>query len=99
MKISGFAGQLYPGARSNLRVKVENGSGRAIAVTRIWARAGSGAAGCSERTLRIGGFTGRRLVGADRTWRLRIPIAMRTWTGDACQGARYPLVFFFKARP
>ena len=98
VKISGFVRALHPGAHSRLRVKAENESARAVAITRIWARAGRGAPGCPSRTLRIGGFTGRRLVGSGRTWRLRIPIAMRPWAGDACQGASYPLFFFYRAR-
>src|SRR3954471_21209945 len=40
VKISGYTGSLYPGANSQLQVKVENGFGRAVAITRIWARAG-----------------------------------------------------------
>src|SRR3954467_13495664 len=52
VKVSGYAGSLYPGVNSQLRVRVENGSGRALAVTRIWARAGRGAVGCPASTLR-----------------------------------------------
>ena len=97
LSVSGFAVGLYPGFRTSMKVKVQNGGPRVTTVTRIRVTVGSGASGCPGRTLRVGGFTGSRRVGSGRTWRLWIPVAMRVSAGDACQGARYPLLFVYTA--
>ena len=97
LRISGFATGLYPGFWTGLRTRVKNNGGHAIAVKRIWVRVLGAGRGCPSRTLRVGRFKGRRLVGAGRTWRLDIPIAMLASAGEACQGARYPLIFFYRA--
>ena len=96
VRISGFANGLAPGKSSWLFIKARNHSSRAVAITRIWVKATSGGEGCPARTLSISRFKGRKLVGAHRTWRLALPILMTASASDACQGARYPLIFIYR---
>ena len=98
VEITGYARGLYPGASTYLLTRITNRSTRAVAITRIWVRIGRGAPGCPARSLSAGRYRGLRLVGAGRTWRVRIPVAMSTYAGEACQGARYPVLFFFRQR-
>jgi hypothetical protein len=98
VEITGYARGLYPGASTYLLTKVTNRSSRAVSITRVWVRIGRGAPGCPSRTLRAGRYRGQRLVGAGRTWLVRIPVVMSLDAGGSCQGARYPVLFFFRER-
>jgi hypothetical protein len=97
LKISGHVKGLYPGASSQLTVKVKNRFPFALRVRSIWAVAGDGARFCSGENLRVRGRRRPLRIPAHRSRRVDLGIALASTASSFCQGARFPLRFGARA--
>ena len=85
---------LFPGGAERLVLTVTNPNSFEIVVRSITVDARAANDGCGARNLVTSDFTGPPLyVPRDGTRQVRVPISMRPNSADACQGARFPLVF------
>jgi hypothetical protein len=96
VRLSGHVKELYPGIRRHIRVEVRNRSRHPVKLRSVGVRVRPASPGCSAGNLVAGRYHGSRKVPAHHTKRVGLPIAMRTRAPDACQGARFGLLF--KAR-
>ena len=92
-RIHGRVSGLVPGVRTTMNVRIRNPLPSAIEVSRIRARAGTATQGCLGRNVAIRGFRGTRRVPAGGRIRIPIRIRLRRTAPDACQAARFPVVF------
>jgi hypothetical protein len=91
--LSGHVSGLYPGARRRLTIVIRNHSRRPLRIRSVTARVRDAGPACRGRNLRISRFRGRLRLRARRARRIAVTVLMRPDAPDACQGARFPLVF------
>ncbi len=100
-EIAGSVSGLYPGARADLPLKLENGSNVAIRVQSLTVTAGDARPGCGAASLAFGPtYTPREVtlqtnihIPARGEGFTTIPISLLPTAGDACQLATFPLTY------
>ncbi len=91
VRVTGHVTGLVPGASAHLRGRVRNRTGDPLRVVWVKARVRSASPACDRVNVRTKRIRPRYVVAAHATRRLRIPVRMKAWAPDACQGALFPL--------
>jgi hypothetical protein len=92
-RLRGHVTGMYPGRHRRLVVQISNPQRRAIVVTSITATVGRAVIGCKGSNIRVRRFVGAKRVPARGRARVRLRVRMLRTAPDACEGARFPVVF------
>jgi hypothetical protein len=91
LTFEGKAKHLYPGAHTDLRVRVHNRSHSEFILRSLRTNVRSGAEGCDRSNLKTGKLRRPKTVPAEGNLKLRVPVTMVLQAPDECQGVRFPL--------
>ena len=92
-RLRGHVKGMYPGRHRRLVVQISNPQRRAIVVTSITATVGRAVTGCKGSNIRVRRFAGAKRVPARGHAKVRLRVRMLSRAPDACEDARFPVVF------
>jgi hypothetical protein len=93
-RISGHVTDLYPGARTRMRLALRNPNPYAIRVTRIRTSVKVPArSSCPARSIKVTRFTGSRRIAPRAAVRVKVNVSMRAKVPNTCAGQRYRLTY------
>jgi hypothetical protein len=95
--VKGHVKGLYPGLVRQLRLRITNPNAFPIRVRSVTVKVQSKTASCPSKVLKVRKFAGAKRLGARRSANVKVQIRMRPTATDACQGARFRLVYGGKA--
>ncbi|MGB7804597.1 MAG: hypothetical protein WBM72_03245 [Actinomycetota bacterium] len=88
---------LYPGSSKPLKLRLTNPNDAPISVKLVTVKARSTTVSCPSSAVKATKFKGNRRIGAHRTAKIKVKIRMKATTPDACQGAKFRLIYGGKA--
>jgi hypothetical protein len=95
--VKGKVKGLYPGSSKALKLRVTNPNDAPITVKLVTVKVRSTTVACPSSAVKATKFKGNKRVGAHRTTKIKVKIRMKATTPDACQGARFRLIYGGKA--
>jgi hypothetical protein len=97
--VRGHVRGLYPGARKRIRVVVRNRANMVVLLDGLYVRVTDASASCAAANVRVRRFRGSKPIPAGGHRRFRLRVRMRASAPNACQGARFPLMFTTRIAP
>ena len=95
--VKGKVKGLYPGSSKPLKLRLTNPNDAPIAVKLVTVKVRSTTASCPSSAIKATKFKGNKRIGAHRTAKVKVKIRMKATTPDACQGAKFRLIYGGKA--
>ncbi len=95
--VKGKVKGLYPGSSKPLKLRLTNPNDAAIAVKLVTVKVRSTTVSCPSSAIKATKFKGNKRIGAHRTAKIKVKIRMKAATPDACQGAKFRLIYGGKA--
>ena len=95
--VKGKVKGLYPGSSKPLTLRITNPNAAPIAVKLVTVKVRSTTVSCPSSAVKATKFHGNKRIGAHRTAKVKLKIRMKATTPDACQGARFRLIYGGKA--
>ena len=95
--VKGKVKGLYPGSSKPLKLRLTNPNDAPISVKLVTVKARSTTVSCPSSAVKATKFKGNKRIGAHRTAKIKVKIRMKATTPDACQGARFRLIYGGKA--
>ena len=95
--VKGKVKGLYPGSSKPLKLRLTNPNDAPISVKLVTVKARSTTASCPSSAVKATKFKGNKRIGAHRTAKIKVRIRMKATTPDACQGAKFRLIYGGKA--
>lgn len=93
-RIYGHVTDLYPGARTHLRLTLRNPNPFPITVTKVRTTVlVPQASSCPPRSVKVKRFTGSRRIAPAGVARIRVTVRMRAKASAGCEGQRYRLAY------
>lgn len=95
--VKGKVKGLYPGSSKPLKLRLTNPNDAPISVKLVTVKARSTTVSCPSSAVKATKFKGNKRIGAHRTAKIKVKIRMKATTPDACQGAKFRLIYGGKA--
>jgi hypothetical protein len=95
--VKGKVKGLYPGSSKPLKLRLTNPNDAPIAVKIVTVKVRSTTVSCPSSAIKATKFKGTKRIGAHRTAKIKVKIRMKATTPDACQGAKFRLIYGGKA--
>lgn len=95
--VKGKVKGLYPGSSKPLKLRLTNPNDAPIAVKLVTVKVRSTTVSCPSSAIKATKFKGNKRIGAHRTAKIKVKIRMKATTPDACQGAKFRLIYGGKA--
>lgn len=95
--VKGKVKGLYPGISKPLKLRLTNPNDAPISVKLVTVKARSTTVSCPSSAVKATKFKGNKRIGAHRTAKIKVKIRMKATTPDACQGAKFRLIYGGKA--
>jgi len=95
--VKGKVKGLYPGSSKPLKLRLTNPNDAPISVKLVTVKARSTTVSCPSSAVKATKFKGNKRIGAHRTAKIKVRIRMKATTPDACQGAKFRLIYGGKA--
>ena len=95
--VKGKVKGLYPGSSKPLKLRLTNPNDAPISVKLVTVKARSTTISCPSSAVKATKFKGSKRIGAHRTAKIKVRIRMKATTPDACQGAKFRLIYGGKA--
>lgn len=95
--VKGKVKGLYPGSSKPLKLRLTNPNDAPITVKLVTVKVRSTAVSCPSSAVKATKFKGNKRIGAHRTAKIKVKIRMKATTPDACQGAKFRLIYRGKA--
>ena len=95
--VKGKVKGLYPGKSKPLKLRLANPNDAPITVKLVTVKVRSTTVSCPSSAIKATKFKGNKRIGAHRTAKIKVKIRMKATTPDACQGAKFRLIYGGKA--
>jgi hypothetical protein len=96
-RVRGSVRGLYPGLAKTIRARASNPFAFSIELRRVTVTVRRPAPGCPAETVRVHPWRGAVGISQGATRHIPLRVRMVPSAPDACQGARYPLVYSGRA--